>query len=71
MDDGVENHALEVHLEFIDNLGVHFCPAIVHRHHEAFDGQGRIHSVLYQTDGLEKLSETLQCEEFGLDRNQH
>ena len=71
MDDGLEYHILEMLVKFAHDLRVDFCAAVEHRDHETFDDKIRIDAFLHQPDGLEKLSDAFQSEEFGLHRNHH
>ena len=71
LDYGIEHHIRKMFLQLIQHLRMDLGPAVEHRHHEAFDGQFRIHPVLHKPDSLEQLAQTLQCEELRLHRNNH
>ena len=67
LDDGLEDHVPEVLSEFTDDLRMDLGPSVEHRHHEPFNREFRIHSVLDKTDRLEQFPEAFKCEELRLD----
>ena len=70
-DDGLEDLAREVAMNFLSDLNRHARPPIEHGEHNTADLEIGVQPLPNELDGLEQMREPLQGVELALERNDH